>query len=142
MAVDPVTIGSVRNYSVDLADCDGNVSNKKLIIEPGQQVLVPMGSLCTLDKIKIEGTQNATLTLVGAGLANHELRSRASSRVVLNAPVGKKGGYYVDTDGFKGVRGIRCFYLKNEGTERITISSITLTGQETTYQTISELLTE
>jgi len=142
VAVDPVTIGSSRSYMVNLSDCDGTVSNKKLIIEPGQQVMVPMGSLCSLDKIKIEGTQNATLSIFGVGLSNNELRSRASSKVVLNTSTGKKGGYCVDTDGFRGVRGIRFFYIKNEGTDRVAISSITLTGQETTYQTISELLSE
>ena len=142
VAVDPVTIGSTRSYAVNLADCEGTVSNKKMVIEPGQQVMVPMGSLCSLDKIRIEGSQNATLSIMGAGLSNHELKSRASSRVVMNASASKKGGFYVDTDGFRGVRGIRYFYIKNEGKERVTISSITLTGQETTYQTISELLSE
>ena len=35
VSVDPVTIGSARSYTVNLAECEGVVSNKKLMIEPG-----------------------------------------------------------------------------------------------------------
>ena len=130
-SIDPVSVDRKNRFEVDLSKITGMLVRKKLIIEPNQQVQIPMGSLCSLDDIKIEGSNNTSLQIIGAGIRDNQYETRASMMIKMDAYDNKTRRYYTETKGFGGVRGIRGVYIKNTGKEAVEISSITLTGQMT-----------
>ena len=140
VAVDPVTIGALKDIQVDLKQTGGEIKNKRLFIAPNEEVMIPLGEISSIDIIRIEGTKNARLSVVGYGMRDNEYKSRASMQVVLSNPGTKSGMGAEESTGFRGVRGIRYVYLKNVGAESVSISTIEMSGQATIYQTISELI--
>lgn len=140
VSVDPITIGALKDIQVDLKQTGGEIKNKRLFVAPGEEVMIPLGEISSIDKIRIEGTKNARLSVVGYGIRDNEYKSRASMQVVLSNPGTKSGMGAEESTGFRGVRGIRYVYLKNVGAESVSISSIEMSGQATIYQTVSELI--
>ena len=137
-SVDPVTSGAIESVDVDLNICEGRHLNGKLVIEPNQQVEVPIGNLCSLDEIRLEATDIASLFIFGTGLANNKVQSRTSQQLNVSTRDKMTKRYSVTTKGFRGVRGIRGFYVKNTGSKDVEITSVKLTGQTTANPIFSE----